>query len=99
MGLATGEQVRRFTSMVTDPSGDTPGATCPLMSFLTSITVPESLTEPSMKMHWINCITWEPTSTKLLRQGLIPADGWKPPGFILRRRRGASQDHALVLCS
>jgi len=94
-----GEQLRRFTNMVTDPDGDGPDDLVPLMRFLTKIIVPESLSDPMDKMHWIHCLSWEPTSTKQLKQGLIPADGWHAPSFILQTRKGAAQDHAVVLCS
>lgn len=95
----SGEQVRRFTDMVVDFEGDGPEDLTPLMRFLVPIIVPESLSMPVDKIHWIHCLTWEVTSSKQLKTGLIPPDGWKPPSFILQKRKGAAQDHALVLCS
>jgi hypothetical protein len=68
------------------------------MAFLVRIITPEEYSNPCMLLHWINCITFR-NSPKQTRQGLIPYDGWKDPQYLLFRRMGPAQDHALLLCS
>eukprot|EP00927_Polykrikos_kofoidii_P025357 TRINITY_DN22798_c0_g1_i1.p1 TRINITY_DN22798_c0_g1~~TRINITY_DN22798_c0_g1_i1.p1 ORF type:complete len:1315 (-),score=263.21 TRINITY_DN22798_c0_g1_i1:111-4055(-) len=90
-----GEPVRRFlcTAMHTQRIDE-----CPLMSFLSSIIVPKEYSLPAKLLHWVYCLSFE-TSTKQNRTGNIPADGWKDPAFVMARHKGATQDHAILLCA
>lgn len=49
------------------------------------------------RVHWINCLPFA-TSAKQERTGLIAPDAFKGSGFILARRKGPAQDHAMLLC-
>jgi len=89
------EMVRRFLCTAQDPQkvGD-----CILTRFLSKIIIPEDKSYPAYLLHWVNCLTFDMT-TQQARYGLIPQSGWKDPDFILARRRGTPQDHAVLLCS
>eukprot|EP00928_Gymnodinium_smaydae_P005861 TRINITY_DN1202_c0_g1_i1.p1 TRINITY_DN1202_c0_g1~~TRINITY_DN1202_c0_g1_i1.p1 ORF type:complete len:1308 (-),score=293.17 TRINITY_DN1202_c0_g1_i1:163-3918(-) len=89
------EPLRRFPCLAMHPQRL---GMYPLMSFLTPIIIPQEYSTPASLLHWIYCLTFE-VSTKQARRGLIPPEGWKDPDFILSRRRGAVQDHAVLLCS
>jgi centrosomal protein CEP76 len=70
----------------------------PLMAFVSAIIIPEEWSFPAKLLEWVHCLSFE-TSTRQTRAGLIPKDGWKDPEYILARRKGAPQDHAILLCS
>jgi len=93
--LSKGEPLRRFTclAMHTQRLGD-----CPLMSFLCPIVIPQEYSTPAKLLHWVYCLSFE-LYTRQARTGLIPNDGWKDAEFVMARRKGAAQDHAILLCS
>jgi len=70
----------------------------PLMAFVCPIIIPEKFSFPAFLMHWVQCLTFD-ASTYQQRTGLMPDTGWKHTEFFLQRRKGASQDHAVLLCS
>lgn len=88
------ESIRRFPSIGLHPQTY---EYLPLMAFLVKIITPEEFSMASMLLHWISCITFESTS-KQSRTGLIPPQ-WKDPQFVLDKRMGPAQDHAVLLCS
>eukprot|EP00929_Paragymnodinium_shiwhaense_P033223 TRINITY_DN18288_c0_g2_i2.p1 TRINITY_DN18288_c0_g2~~TRINITY_DN18288_c0_g2_i2.p1 ORF type:complete len:1297 (+),score=415.46 TRINITY_DN18288_c0_g2_i2:172-4062(+) len=94
-GGARNEQFRRFNCIARHPQTF---YECPLMSFLSSIIVPQEYSFPARLLHWVHCLSFE-LSTKQQRTGLIPPDGWKDSEYIMARRKGAAQDHAILLCS
>lgn len=70
----------------------------PLMSFLSTIIIPQEYGMPAKLLHWVYCLSFH-IATKQLRTGQVPRDGWNDPEYILSRRKGAAQDHAILLCS
>eukprot|EP00928_Gymnodinium_smaydae_P009832 TRINITY_DN13680_c0_g3_i1.p1 TRINITY_DN13680_c0_g3~~TRINITY_DN13680_c0_g3_i1.p1 ORF type:complete len:940 (+),score=143.00 TRINITY_DN13680_c0_g3_i1:58-2877(+) len=92
---ARNESLRRFHATALHPQTR---ELIPLPAFLVRIITPEEYSSPSMLLHWINCITFKNTA-KQARTGLIPNDGWKDPQYLLFRRMGPAQDHAILLCS
>merc|ERR1712232_91688 len=89
------EHLRRFVAVGVHPATLAP---VPLMAFLVRIITPEEYSSPCMLLHWINCITFH-NSPKQIRMGILPQDAWKDPQYLLFRRMGPPQDHALLLCS
>merc|ERR1712232_771398 len=85
--------------MGSKPASSTKSDIVPLMCFLADIIVPEDLSYPAQLMHWVHCLSFEACNQKHGRVGLIPDNGWNSPNFILMRRKGAAQCHAIVLCS
>ncbi|CAD7945417.1 unnamed protein product [Amoebophrya sp. A25] len=69
----------------------------PLPAFLCPLIIPQELCRPAVLMHWMNCVPFQ-SSSKQERSGLMPDDSLKNVAFILARRRGPPQNHALLLC-
>eukprot|EP00927_Polykrikos_kofoidii_P057011 TRINITY_DN51115_c0_g1_i1.p1 TRINITY_DN51115_c0_g1~~TRINITY_DN51115_c0_g1_i1.p1 ORF type:complete len:1234 (-),score=191.66 TRINITY_DN51115_c0_g1_i1:83-3562(-) len=93
---ARGQSVRRFPCCAVNPQEML--SLLPLCAFLAQITTTEEYSSPSMLLHWINNFTFK-RSTRQSQSGLIPDDGWREPPFLLVRRTGPVQDHAVLLCS
>ncbi|CAJ1335623.1 unnamed protein product [Effrenium voratum] len=70
----------------------------PLMAFVSPIIIPEEWSFPAKLLEWVHCLSFE-ISQRQARTGLIPNDGWKDPEYVLARRKGAPQDHSVLLCS
>ena len=51
-----------------------------------------------MLMHWINCVTFN-VPNRQKQRGRIGPQGWHDPQYLLFRRMGPAQDHAVLLCS
>eukprot|EP00916_Digyalum_oweni_P008305 GHVL01013916.1.p1 GENE.GHVL01013916.1~~GHVL01013916.1.p1 ORF type:complete len:1104 (+),score=195.31 GHVL01013916.1:36-3314(+) len=68
----------------------------PLSAFLSSIVLPEELTDPYQMLHWLKCLTFK--SLKRQRQtGIV--EEWSNPSQVLDAGKGTVQDHAVLLCS
>jgi len=93
--LETAACVRRFPCVGLHP---VTRSEAPLMSFVSPIIIPEEWSFPSRMLEWVHCLSFEITQRQS-RTGLIPDDGWKDPEYVLARRKGAPQDHAILLCS
>ncbi|CAE8695613.1 unnamed protein product [Polarella glacialis] len=94
-GGQTADQLRRFPCIGLHPLIR---VETPLMAYLSAIIIPEEWSFPAKLLEWVHCLTFE-ISMRQVRTGLIPSDGWKDPEFVLARRKGAAQDHAILLCS
>lgn len=93
--IQTADSLRRFPCIGLHPLTrvDTP-----LMAFVSPIIIPEEWSFPAKLLEWVHCLSFE-ISQRQARMGLIPQDGWKDPEYVLARRKGAPQDHSVLLCS
>jgi len=92
--MVRGANLRRFPCLAKDLAYEF----TPLMAFIVKIITPDEYTDPPFLLHWLNNITFR-DSSKQQKTGLIPEDGWKDPEYLLFRRIGSAQDHAIFLCS
>eukprot|EP00931_Biecheleriopsis_adriatica_P046661 TRINITY_DN26816_c0_g1_i1.p1 TRINITY_DN26816_c0_g1~~TRINITY_DN26816_c0_g1_i1.p1 ORF type:complete len:1266 (+),score=279.51 TRINITY_DN26816_c0_g1_i1:37-3798(+) len=93
--LETADALRRFPCIALHPLTR---IETPLMAFLSAIIIPEEWTWASKMLEWVHCLSFELTQRQS-RTGLIPDDGWKDSEYVFARRKGAPQDHAMLLCS
>ncbi|KAL8434524.1 hypothetical protein Efla_000040 [Eimeria flavescens] len=70
--------------------------TFPLPSFVVPIAVPAQLAVEGELLHWLSNIAYL-FSPKQLREGEFQR--WQSPASFLTTRRGAVNDHAVLLCS
>ena len=93
--IQTADSLRRFPCISLHPLTR---VETPLMAFVSPIIVPEEWSFPAKLLEWVHCLSFEITQRQA-RTGLIPYDGWKDPEYVLARRKGAPQDHSVLLCS
>jgi len=93
--MQTADSLRRFPCIALHPLTR---REMPLMAFVSPIIVPEEWSFPAKMLEWVHCLSFEITQRQA-RTGLIPHDGWKDPEYVLARRKGAPQDHSMLLCS
>ncbi|CAE7605241.1 DRC7 [Symbiodinium sp. CCMP2456] len=93
--MQTADSLRRFPCIGLHPLTR---VETPLMAFVSPIIVPEEWSFPAKMLEWVHCLSFEITQRQA-RTGLIPTDGWKDPEYVLARRKGAPQDHSVLLCS
>merc|ERR1719424_1011743 len=67
----------------------------PLPHLCEPLALPASLSTPGEVMHWVRCLEFIVT-TKQKSKGKI--DKWQNPEATLALRKGAVQDHAVLLC-
>lgn len=95
MGNYTSASLRRFPLEARNPLTM---QDVPLMAFVCPIIIPEKFSFPAFLMHWVHCLMFD-GSTSQQRFGLLPNGAWKHTEFFMQRRKGAPQDHAVLLCS
>ena len=93
--MQTADSLRRFPCIGLHPLTR---IETPLMAFVSPIIIPEEWSFPAKLLEWVHCLSFEITQRQA-RIGLIPSDGWKDPEYVLARRKGAPQDHSVLLCS
>ncbi|CEM39026.1 unnamed protein product [Vitrella brassicaformis CCMP3155] len=67
----------------------------PLPCFVTPIVIPEEMAAASKLLHWMQCLSFV-VGGRQEKEGKIKR--WYNSSFLLARRQGAVQDHALLLC-
>ena len=93
--MQTADSLRRFPCIGLHPLTR---VETPLMAFVSPIIIPEEWSFPAKLLEWVHCLSFEITQRQA-RIGLIPHDGWKDAEYVLSRRKGAPQDHSVLLCS
>eukprot|EP00931_Biecheleriopsis_adriatica_P056234 TRINITY_DN33315_c0_g1_i1.p1 TRINITY_DN33315_c0_g1~~TRINITY_DN33315_c0_g1_i1.p1 ORF type:complete len:1234 (-),score=300.78 TRINITY_DN33315_c0_g1_i1:87-3788(-) len=73
----------------------TTGKLTPLARLLTPLALPEELSKPMDILHWVKCLEFQSSARQRATAQIAQ---WQIPEDTLALRRGAVQDHAVLLC-